>query len=153
MQNKHLGMRTLLWVIAIYHVVAGLLLNCPKDWIICVAQCVLNNPAIRDIPEVFFLLRPLGVYLIIFGILMGVAAWNPVKNRSIITVGVILFVLRIIQRITTGTEFQSLLGVSPTRNIVMIAIVSVFGIALAFFRYQLYREMHGGSELRSNENT
>lgn len=144
MQNRHLAMRTLLWFIAVYHVAAGLLLNCPREWILAVARPALNNAALKDIPEVFFFLHPLGIYLIVFGILMGVAAWNPVKNRAIISVGVILFALRIVQRIATGDEFQSLLGVSPARNMAMIGVVAVFGIALAFFRYQLYREMHSG---------
>ena len=145
MLKKYLGLRGLLWFICVYHVTAGVLLNSPKEWIAAVAKWSFGNMTLTGDPGMYFFLRPLGVYLIIFGIMMGIAAWNPMKNRALITVGVILFALRIVQRIMTAGEFQSLFGLSQARNTVMILIVAVFGVALAWFRFQLYRDMHGGT--------
>jgi len=142
MQSKHWGLRGLLWLICAYHVTVGVLLNCPQAWIAAAAKSLFGNMTLAGDPGMYFVLRPMGVYVILFGIMMGVAAWNPVKNRALITVGVILFALRIIQRIMTAGEFQSLFGVSQARNAAMIGVVAVFGLALAWFRLQLYREMH-----------
>jgi DMSO/TMAO reductase YedYZ heme-binding membrane subunit len=148
MQNKHLFLRGVLWLICIYHVLAGLVVNISSDAVSWVARNLAGMTLTPD-PQFYYLAKPFGVYAMAFGVAMGVAAWNPVKNRAIITIGVILFALRIIQRLTSTAEIQQLFGVSAGRNWMTIAIVAVLGITLAVLRLKLYSEMRRGEHKES----
>lgn len=140
MKSKHNLLRGLLWFICIYHVVTGLTANL-SDAGVRFAADKLAGVQLRDNPELFHIARPFGVYVICFGVLMGLAAWNPVKNRAIITVGVLLFLARALQRIIFAQQFQATFNVSAGRNAVTITAVCLFAVALAVLRILLYQEM------------
>ena len=140
-KNRYTALRGLLWLICVYHVGCGLIANLFPDQIPALAER-LAGMKVHAVPEFIYLAKPFGVYAMVFGIMMGVAAWNPVKNRALITVGVILFALRIIQRLIGMDEVQMIFGVSHARSLVTIGIVACFGAALAWLRFLLYREMH-----------
>jgi len=141
MNNKHTALRGLLWFISIYHVVLGLCANLPPPQVQGIASALLGLH-LPENPALFQLLKPFGVYVMTFGVAMGVAAWNPVKNRALITVGVVLFALRLIQRLIDLDGVQQNLGVTSGRNWATIATVAAFTLLLAGLRWNLYREMH-----------
>ena len=138
--NNHLSLRSLLWLICVYHVVCGLIPNLFPSQLPALAQR-LAGMQIGNVPECIALAKPFGVYAMVFGIMMGVAAWNPIKNRALISVGVMLFLLRIAQRLAGLNEAQQVFGVPPHRSLITIAIVSCFAVALAWLRFLLYRDM------------
>lgn len=140
MKHKHIALRALLWFICLYHVVSGLIPNLFPELLPMLAK-QLAGMKIGAVPECIALARPLGVYAITFGIMMGVAAWNPVKNRALISVGIVLFSLRIAQRLLFLREAQEVFGVPLARSLVTVAVVSCFALALAWLRLLLYREM------------
>jgi hypothetical protein len=140
MENKHVALRGLLWIICFYHVGCGLAPNLFPDQVPMLAE-KLAGMRVSAVPEFIYLAKPFGVYAIAFGIMMGLAAWNPVKNRALISVGIILFALRIIQRLMGISEVEQLFGVAPSRSFATIGIVAAFGAALAWLRFLLYREM------------
>lgn len=140
-ENKHTALRGLLWLICVYHVGCGLVVNLIPDQIPALAER-LAGMKVHAAPEFISLAKPFGVYAIAFGVMMGLAAWNPVKNRALITVGVILFALRIIQRLMGLDEMEQVFGVTHAKSLTTIGIVACFGVALAWLRFQLYREMH-----------
>ena len=142
--NNHAALRALLWLICIYHVTCGLIPTLFPSHLPALAER-LAGMKIGAVPECIALAKPFGVYAVAFGIMMGVAAWNPVKNRALITVGVILFALRIAQRLAGMQEAEQVFGVPPARSLITIAIVSCFAVALAWLRFLLYRDMHGES--------
>jgi len=117
--------------------------NGPNDWLVWAGKSIGGVTATPD-ADVFYLAKPFGIYLIAFGVAMCMAAWDPVKNRSLISIAVVLFGLRVIQRIATFDETMSVFGVSPARNCIMIVIVAIFAIALLVFRIKLLREMKTG---------
>lgn len=140
MQSKHTGLRALLWAICVYHVLFGLLANAPSATMRELAASLLGVHLPAD-AALDYIVKPFGVYVMTFGVMMGVAAWNPVKNRALISVGVILFALRIAQRLMTLGAAEQAFGITVSRNLGTVAVVSLFGLALAWFRFQLYREM------------
>ena len=81
-----------------------------------------------------FLARMLGGYMLCFGVGMGLAAWDPVKNRSILSLGAGLVVLRSIQRIVQADTLQETLGLSSQANWTAIVILLVFAVFLVAFR-------------------
>ena len=141
MKSKHVAIRGLLWVIGSYHILVGLMFNGPKDWLVWAGKSLGGITSMPD-AGVFYLGKPFGIYLIAFGVAMCMAAWNPVKNRSLISIAVVLFGLRVIQRLLSFNETENVFGISSTRNCVMIAIVALFGIALLIFRIRLIKEMN-----------
>lgn len=145
MKNKHTPLRALLWLICIYHVGFGLLANAPSDLMHrCAASLLgINLPVDAALD---YVIKPFGIYVMTFGVMMGVAAWNPVKNRSLISIGVVLFALRIAQRLLNLDGMQQAFNITPSRNLATVVVVGIFGLALAWYRFQLYREMHGAGD-------
>jgi hypothetical protein len=141
MKRNYVALRALLWVIGLYHITFGLLANLPAETMRQLAATLLGFKLPAE-PVVDYIVQPFGIYVIVFGVMMTVAAWNPVKNRALISVGVVLFVLRIIQRLASFDDMQRAFGVTPARNLFTVSVVALFAAALIWLRYQLYRDMH-----------
>ena len=109
MGGKYVLPRGILWMMCVYHVIVGIALNCPTEWVIWVAE---HGFSMRKLPEEssIHIARMLGAYMIAFGVALGTAAWDPFKNRAILTIGVILAVTRCVQRFVTGAELEEALG-------------------------------------------
>lgn len=140
MKGKYLAYRALLWIIGGYHILVGALFNGPQALLIKAGKTIGGVTVMPD-AGVFYLAKPFGIYLIAFGVAMWMAAWNPVKNRSLISLAVILFGLRIAQRLMTFGQTVALFGISAGRNWTMIAIVAAFCAVLVCFRVALLEEM------------
>lgn len=141
MKQRYLFYRGLLWFIALYHIITGLVAIFSREGIVLGAK-ILAAYQVDAGPSFFYIIRPFGVYLIAFGVSVAVAAWNPVKNRAIISIGVVLFITRALQRLIFAHETQEIFKVSAGRNAVTIGIISGFALALILFRWQLYRDMN-----------
>lgn len=139
--NRHTALRGLLWIICIYHVICGLIPNLFPNQVPALAAQLSGMQQVQAAPEFIALAKPFGVYAITFGVMMGLAAWNPVKNRALISVGIVLFALRIIQRLTGLQEAEEVFNVPVGRSMITIGIVSCFAIALTGLRLMLYKEM------------
>ena len=143
MGNRYLVPRGILWIMCVYHVVVGVALNCPPEWVAWVAE---NWFSITRLPgeSSIHIARMLGVYMVAFGVALGTAAWNPVKNRAILTIGVLLAVTRFVQRLATGAQLEQALGIPQSHNIALFAPLIVFSIVLIVFRWHIYRQMKTG---------
>lgn len=141
MQKKYVVLRGVVWLVCLYHILLGITLNCPVKCITWVATNALGATKMPD-GSALFLARMLGTYLIVFGIGMGLAAWNPVKNRALLTLGAILVVLRTLQRLVQVGDLQEAIGISTGSNWATVAVLLAFAAALAFFRYCVYQQMH-----------
>lgn len=142
MQKKYPLLRGVLCLIGLYHVAFGLAANLPAPQVQAAAAAVLGVRLPAE-PALYHVLKPFGIYAIVFGAMMLVAAWNPVKNRALISLGVVLFLLRIGQRLLNLDGVQQDLGVTAARNWATIGTVGVLALLLSWLRWQLYRDMHG----------
>ena len=141
MQKKFLVLRGVVWLVCVYHVLLGVALNSPVSCITWVATHLLGATKMPD-ASALFLARMLGTYLIVFGIGMGLAAWNPVKNRALLSLGAILVVLRVVQRLVQVGDLQQAIGISTVGNWTTVVVLFAFAAVLAFFRYCVYQQMH-----------
>jgi len=135
--------RGILWIMSVYHVVVGIALNCPLEWVKWVAEDVFSIKQLPPDPSIH-IARMLGVYMVAFGVALGTAAWNPIKNRAILTIGVMLAVTRCVQRLATSAQLESSLGIPQSHTFGLIAPLAVFSIVLIVFRWQIHQQMKTG---------
>ena len=64
-------------------------------------------------------------------------------RQAIISIGVVLFGVRLLQRLFEHEGVQQNLHVSAGRHWATIATVGAFTLLLAFFRWKLYHESSG----------
>ena len=131
MADAKKGLKVLLWYVALYHILLGLLGIFAKGSAISLANWFFNfNLTVT--PEIHWILNPFAAYVLIFGVFMAVAATNPVKYKNIILVGVALIAIRFIQRLVFFYEapVELINSVDPTRNILAMAIIAAIGLAM-----------------------
>jgi len=145
MAKTYTGWRILLWFIAGYHVVSGGLLFFSGELTIRTLKA-LAGVSISGSPELGIAGEILACYLVAFGLMMGIAAWNPIKNRAIITVGLVLFALRLFQRVFFAEKVIQVMQVPLTKYWSAALIVAILAILMGIFRWQLYKDMHGAEK-------
>jgi len=129
--NSHKWLKGLLWFVAIYHILLGLLGIFAKDLAAALASTFFNFNLTLT-PEVYWVLNPFSAYVLIFGFFMALAATDPAKYKTVILIGVALFAIRIVQRIIfLFVAPEGLINnLDPTRNILALAIVTVIGLSI-----------------------
>ena len=140
MKKHYPVLRSVVWGMCAYHLFLGCTLNGPGNWISTVLTHLLGATRIPD-ASALFAGRMLGVYLIVFGLGLGLAAWNPIKNRALLSLGAILVVIRGIQRLVQFQDLETALGIPASTNWTAVAILWAFGVTLVFFRYRVFKEM------------
>ncbi len=139
MNKKLLPYRILAGFVGVYHIMLGLLMLFSGEMAIKAAKSmagmtIIGSPALGIMGEI------LACYIIAFGLMMGLAAWNPIKNRSLITIGLVLFVLRLLQRIVFADKTMEVFQISSTRYWAAFVIVLIISVILGFFRIMIYKE-------------
>jgi len=142
MSKSYTGWRMLLWFIAAYHVLSGGLLFFSGELTVRMLK-TLAGVSVSGSSELGIAGEILACYLAAFGLMMGIAAWNPVKNRAIVTVGLVLFALRLFQRVYFADKVMQVMQIPPVRYWGAALIVAVLAALMGFFRWQLYKDMHG----------
>lgn len=140
MQKKYMSLKAFVWLVCVYHVALGIVLNAPIRLLSSTLTHCLGATKMPD-ASALFSARMLGTYMFVFGVGMGIAAWNPVKNRALLTVGVILISCRALQRLVQANDLNQALGVSASTNWSTIAVLMVFAGVLAVFRLKLWQDM------------
>ncbi|MCD4781984.1 MAG: hypothetical protein K8S27_15765 [Candidatus Omnitrophica bacterium] len=138
--NRHLFFRGVVWFICGYNILLGIIFNCPQSVVVGFTRIVFQYDGTPG-TALMFTIKLLGAYMIFFGAAMGLAAWNPVKNRAVLTVGSIFLVLRALQRAVQASQLESAFGITAQRNWVFIAMLMGFAIVVLAFRIKLYLEM------------
>ncbi len=130
-QGKKTVLQWLLYIVSIYHLLLGVLTIFAKDLTVGLAKLAFNfNLTLTD--QVYWVVNPLAAYLLAFGLFTWVAATNPVKYKKIIFAGVILFGVRVVQRLFFFlTAPKSLVSnVDPVRGVLFLLSITALGVAL-----------------------
>ena len=145
MRSRYTFWRGILWLVATYHMLVGLLLLFSGELSIKALK-TFAGATIEGSPQLGIAGEILGCYILTFALMMGVAAWNPVKNRSLLTIGLTLIVLRIFQRIFFAEKVMQVFQVPPANYWMATAIAAILGLLLGTFRLKIYRDMHERTE-------
>jgi hypothetical protein len=130
--------------VGVYHLLVGLLLMFSGEAAIKAAK-VFGGMTIVGSPEMGILGEILACYILAFGAMMLVAAYDPAKNRACLSIGVVLCALRVLQRLLYGAKLMSVFQMDAAHYWSSLAVVTFLGIGLALFRWRLFQAIHGGA--------
>ncbi len=128
-----------LWTVCGYHLAVGLLLSGPQSWVEATAARafgVTRLPGMSSLPVA----RMLGAYMVAFGLMIGLAALDPVRRRGFLTLAAALVLARSVERLATAAQLEELLGIEGSRNWVSIGVLLAFAAALTAISWQLRRQ-------------
>lgn len=128
-------LRVFLALICAFHVIVGLGVNVWPEFPKLMAG-YYGAAEVDWTPQFVYMLRPLGAFMFVLGLLAAVAAMNPLKHRAICYGFSVLFFLRALQRIVFQADIETAFGIGPVRNYVNAAFF--LGMALALLGLHLY---------------
>lgn len=133
-------LKILLWLVCITHVVLGLSGIFSPPMAVQVAKG-FYGAQVEATPAIIHILRILGAYMFVVGILAGAAARDPERHRSVILAVVILLVIRVLQRLLHANEIQNTFGISEFR----IWFQGVYFFVLAGVLFYLMPKRNAGA--------
>ena len=107
-------LKALLWLVCITHVLSGIA-GISSPGIAGEVARRFYGAALELTPVSSHLLRIIGAYMLVVGILGAVAAWDPDRNRPIITTLAVLLLIRVLQRAFHAGEIHQTFGISYGR--------------------------------------
>lgn len=131
-------LQALLWLVCAAHVLIGVSLNISGALTEVVAS--LYGAQVEWTPQFVYILRPLGVFMLVLGLLAAVAARDPLGNKEIVYGFCLIFVLRSLQRLVFLDDIREAFAIGPSRNILMSAFFVLLAAAIFFlFRQESRR--------------
>lgn len=138
MQKGYLVGRGVCAFVALYHLLIGALLVLSGEMSIALAarmgMTIEGSQLLGVIGEI------LGCYIIAFGFMMAITAWDPIKNRAMLTVGIILVVLRLIQRLVFMEKVIDTFQMTSAAFWRDFIVVAILGLGLLAFRLMILRD-------------
>lgn len=133
------ALKLFLWAICAFHVIVGIGLNLSPAFPQLMAG--YYGATVHWTADFLYILKPLGAFMLVMGVLAGVAATDPIRHAPIVYGFVLLFALRTLQRIIHQGELADVFNIATTRNLGNI----VFFAGMALGLYLLYRAARGAT--------
>ena len=114
-----------LWYVSATHLLIGAGVNLVPASLPFLAM--LYGAEVSFTPEFTYVLKPLGAFMFVLGLIAAAAARDPLRFRPVIYGFVILFVIRSGQRLVFGQEIAEIFGIDGARNLLAV----LFFMALA----------------------
>jgi hypothetical protein len=127
--NKLLLLKVVLWLICLYHVFMGAAAFLSEDTAARVAE-VAFGIHLQMAPQTSYIVKLLGVYAIVFGLMVALTALDPVRYTRFLDVVVVLYALRILNKLVFAKLFTEAFEAPPYRAWVDIALLAAFGLAV-----------------------
>lgn len=123
------ALKGLLWFIAVFQFLVGTFLMLMPD----LAELIVRfyGSDVRVTPEFAFMLKPLGAYMIMTGLIVSGTARAAVPHPSIVTGLVVLLALNVFYRVATFDFVRTTFGIATWHLIGQIIIIGGLAIALA----------------------
>ena len=128
-------LKLLLWDMCLYHVFLGIIGLIYGKKLEFIASSIFNL-SLTITPQILSLIKPLAAYITVFGIMMGIAAYDPKRFRPIIYAGLVVLFFRLLQYLFI--IFQDFQGSAsrPTQTYGLMFVVIFTGLAFVFLLYQ-----------------
>jgi hypothetical protein len=109
-----IALQIFLWFICAFHVTVGIGLNVSPEFPQLLAQ--YYGAQVNWTPELLYIVKPIGAFMLVLGVLAGLAARDPLAHSSVVYGFVLLFTVRGLQRLISQDEIESALRISSERN-------------------------------------
>ena len=130
-------LKAYLWFIAAFHIGVGLAVNVSRRLTEAIAAGY--GADVDWTPQFRYIIKPLGAFMIILGVLAAVAARDPRRYAAVVLGFASLFALRALQRAIFATEITSAFAISPGRNTLNL-VVFVIQAAVLYLLWRTTRE-------------
>lgn len=128
-------LRVFLVLICAFHVIVGVGLNVSPEFPKSMAT-YYGAAEVDWTPQFVYILRPLGAFMLVLGLLAAVAVGDPLKHRAICYGFAALFIIRGLQRLVFQADIQAAFGIGPGRNLAnMIFFVGMGTVLLVLHCY------------------
>lgn len=135
MESKMMSvLKVLLFGICAFNIVIGAGLNLSPEFPQMVAG--YYGAEVDWTPAFMYIIKPLGVFMIVIGVLAGVAAFDPLKYSAIIYGLALLFLMRGLQRLIFMDEIATAVNIDAARNVgnsLFFLILAVFLVVMNRF--------------------
>lgn len=125
--SKMKVLQAYLWFICAFHIVIGAGLNLFPGMASVMAE--VYGAEIESSAQFDYILKPLGAFMFVMGLLAAAAALKPVQYRAVIYGFAALFAIRALQRLVFAQEIMDTFTISASRN--MANMVFFFAMAIA----------------------
>ena len=134
-------LKLLLWDMSAYHIFLGLIGLIYGKELEYIASTVFNL-SLTITPQILSLIRPLAAYIVVFGVMMGIAAYDPKRFRPIIYAGLVVLFFRLLQYLSIiFKDFQGSAN-RPMQTYGLMFVVIFTGLAFIFLLYKTKPDTH-----------
>jgi hypothetical protein len=134
--NKQLFLKVVLWLICLYHIFMGAGAFLSEDIAVWLAD-VAFGIKLQVTPQISYLAKLLGVYVVVFGLMVAVAAHDPARHPSLLNIVIILYGLRILNKLVFADLFTTAFAAPPYRAWLDIAMLAAFGGTVLLLKPQV----------------
>jgi hypothetical protein len=116
-------------IAALYHLVLGAaLLVLPEGAMGRTAALFLGMELEFD-PRLLLIGRFVAAYILAFGVMLALLCWRPVKLRALLAPALVLFGIRLMNKLLFLTTIEQTFGVTRGRSVfAMISLALIFGV-------------------------
>jgi hypothetical protein len=122
------ALKAYLWFIAAFHLFVGLSVNLSTPFTRAIAAAY--GATVDWTPQFVYILRPLGAFMIVLGVLAAAAARDPRRYEAVVLGFVLLFAIRALHRLAFGAVLTSAFGIDSSRNTLNLVVFAVQAIVL-----------------------
>jgi hypothetical protein len=131
--SKRLALQLILWSICIYHIVLGACGFLSEDLAVRLAD-ILFSVRIEPTPQLSYIAKLLGIYAVVFGLMTATAALAPEHHPTLLNLVILLYALRILNKLIFSDLFTQAFAAPPARTWVDIAMLLAFGLSVALLK-------------------
>lgn len=131
--NKKMALQIVLLLICAYHLVLGVAAFLSEDTAVWLAE-LLFGIRIQPTPQLSYIVKLLGVYVVSFGLMAGVAALAPERYPILLNLVIMLYVFRVLNKIIFSDLFIAAFAAPPIRTWIDVALLVAFGGAVAVLK-------------------
>jgi hypothetical protein len=131
--SKRLALQIVLWAICLYHVVLGGGAFLSEDVAAWLAE-LLFSIKLEPTPQLSYVVKLLGVYALVFGLVSGTAALAPERHPTLLNLVIALYALRVLNKLVFSELFTRAFAAPPARTWIDIAMLTAFGLAVALLK-------------------
>ncbi|MCI0743775.1 MAG: hypothetical protein L0Y58_00065 [Verrucomicrobia subdivision 3 bacterium] len=131
--NKQLFLKAVLIMISLYHCFLGLAPFLSDALTVQLARSVFGLK-LEMTNQMGYIVKLLGVYAMVFGLVCAVVAFNTEKYRALLNIVFFLYLFRVLNKLAFMGKFTQAFDASPSRVWSDIVLLAFFGLAVLLLK-------------------